>query len=433
MTFKYLILTVFLLAFSCNRNSQTNLELSEWKSVKFQPIDQLELGSTSEDIASLTTIVGGAQVVCLGESRHDISEQFKLKSRFMKYLIQELGFRVFALEASLPYSVRLNDYLKTGSGSLDQIMAGMPGWFLWDTLELKELLAWIREYNAQSDDQVSFYGFDIVAPNNGFEQIFNYLESVDVASHNQLGNKDFGRDVINDDYWPSTLEQFEALSDERKETIKQNVRALHDEIERNEEKYTMQSSEEQYQWVLKLAYSAREAIEMFSANDRIQMGLTRDSAMANICSWIIEREQKTIIWAHNVHIAKSEFTMSMFPEQGIKGMGALLAEEFEDRMISIGGTFGTGEFQNEDRSFPVPDATTLDGAMAVFGVDNLLIDLRQAMSESMLETWLERDKAIKGQDFEMICVPIDAFDALYYTNRISKVKYSESTLGRMGN
>ena len=40
---------------------------------------------------------------------------------------------------------------------------------------------------------------------------------------------------------------------------------------------------------------------------------------------------------------------------------------------------------------------------------------------------------MKGQDFEMSCVPIEAFDAVYYTNNISKVQYSEATLNKMGN
>jgi erythromycin esterase len=433
MNIKPLIFLILFTAFGCDEKNQSNSIFDELKGANIQSVNSLELANGNDDLSILKTIVQNSQIVCLGESRHDISEQFKLKNKLVKYLIEELGFRTFVLEASLPYSNQLNNYLRTGNGNLEQIMAEMPGWFLWDTQELQELLVWIKEFNEQTEDKVSFYGFDIVAPNNGYEQIFDYLRSVNEAKYNQIKNDDFGRETINDKHWPSTLEQFASISEERQLIAGKNIDELYQHLEEEETAYINKTSKEEYQWILTLAYSAKEAIRMFTTTDRIEMGLIRDNAMANICKWIINKEGRTIVWAHNVHIAKSEFTMSMFPDQKIKGMGAILSDEFNDKMISVGGTFGKGEFENEGRSFPIPDEYTIDGELSKLEIDNLIVDLKHSTSKPKVIKWLKSEHTLKGQEFEMSCIPIDAFDALYYTNKISKVRYNPATEERMGN
>ena len=135
---------------------------------------------------------------------------------------------------------------------------------------------------------------------------------------------DFGRELINDNFWPASIQQYAGISNERKAMISYNYNALFALIESMKSEYVRLSSKEDYHWIIALAYSAKEAHHMFATNDRIQAGLIRDNAMAYVSSWIQKQQGKTIIWSHNVHIAKSEFTMSMFPGIRIKGMGNLL-------------------------------------------------------------------------------------------------------------
>ena len=146
------ILGVFLallITASCNNSTSqiNNSPLTNWLLKNSQKIKTLELTENQDDLNLLKQIVGEAEVVCLGESRHDIHEQFKLKHRFIKYLVEKMNFTSFVLEASLPYSNRINDYILNGNGTIDEIMAGMPGWFLWDTQEMSEILNWLRDYN----------------------------------------------------------------------------------------------------------------------------------------------------------------------------------------------------------------------------------------------------------------------------------------------
>ena len=132
------ILGVFLfllVAISCRNSSSQdkNDKFTEWALKNSQKIETIELSENQTDLNSLKQIIGEAEVVCLGESRHDIHEQFMLKHRFIKYLVEEMNFTTFVLEGSFPYSNNINDFILNGNGNIDELMADMPGWFLWDT------------------------------------------------------------------------------------------------------------------------------------------------------------------------------------------------------------------------------------------------------------------------------------------------------------
>jgi erythromycin esterase len=347
--------------------------------------------------------------------------------------VEELGFTAFALEASLPYASRLNNYILSGEGDLEDIMANMPGWFLWDTKELFLLFEWLKEHNVNTTNKVAFYGFDIVAPNDAMEQIFDYLSQVDPAYYEMIKRDDFARELINDNFWPASSQQYSGISEERKSIINKNYEGLFQALCAKKIEYIRLSSEELYDWIVSLAYSARAAHRMFSTDDRIQAGLIRDSAMAYISSWIQKTNGKTIIWAHNVHISKAAFKMSMFPDVKINGMGSILHNEFQDKMISIGASFGSGEFKEEGRIFEPPDANSIDGVFSGVSLKYFLFDMTKEQTNKELTNWLIEENVLCGQEFEMSCVPIASFDAFFYTDYISKVQYNPQTHNKRNN
>jgi len=422
---------------SCNNSSSQdeNNKFSDWAIKNTQKINTIELTENQEDLNLLKQVVGKAEVVCLGESRHDIHEQFKLKHRLIKYLVERMNFTTFILEASLPYSNRINDYILNGNGNIDEIMSNMPGWFLWDTKEMKEILIWLKDYNQnrENDRKINFYGIDIVSPNNALDQIFEYLQKVDKPYYDKIQDKKFARNIIVDNRWQQSLQHYSELSEEEKQILIKNYTDLYQHIKQNATNYTANSSKKYYDWILKLSYSANEANNMFTETDRLKMGLIRDNAMANIVLWIKERNEKLIVWAHNVHIAKSQFTMNMFPENPIKGMGYILNQELKNKMISIGASFDRGAFENENLTFEPAKKNTIDGSLAELKIDYLLIDLKGKSKSDEVKKWLNSENLIRAQGFEMTCVPVKAFDAIYFTNIISKVNYNPATLEKLRN
>jgi erythromycin esterase len=431
------VLLILSVVVSCNNSSSQNKNnnFSDWAFQNSQKIETLDLTEKQDDLSLLKKIVGKAEVVCLGESRHDIHEQFQLKHRFIKYLVEEMNFKTFALEASLPYSNKINDYILNGNGNLDELMSNMPGWFLWDTQEIKDILNWLYEYNKGQDieNKVNFYGIDIVAPNNGLEQIFEYLQKVDNPYFEQIKTKNFARNIIEDNQWQTTFHRYAQLQEEEKQILKENYNELYQYIKQNEISFIENSSKNEYEWILRIAYSANEANNMFTETDRLKMGLIRDNAMANISLWIKERNDNLIIWAHNVHIIKSEFTMNMFPDNPIQGMGYILNQKLKDNMVSIGASFNQGAFQNENRTFEPPERSTMEGTLAEFNMDYFILNLKGKSEDKTVVEWLNSAKVIRGQEFEMSFIPIKSFDAMFFTNTISKVRYNPTTLEKLRN
>src|SRR5690349_13996770 len=52
------------------------------------------------DLQPFQAIVGDATVVALGESTHTSAGYYQAKSRLIRYMVEELGFRVVFLESS---------------------------------------------------------------------------------------------------------------------------------------------------------------------------------------------------------------------------------------------------------------------------------------------------------------------------------------------
>jgi len=426
---------IFLLFLACNypTSKDNTSDINRWVQHNANEIKTLDPLSDQDDLGVLSDIVGEASLVCLGESRHDIREQFLIKDRMVRHLVEELGFTTFIIEGSMPYSKRIDAFILNGEGNIEEIMSAMPGWFLWDTREILDMFLWMREYNLnqENENKIRFFGIDIVAPNDALDQIFSFLESYDTQAYESFIQKEFARDLIRDEMWPRTREAYLVLSDDEQRLLNQNYQELYDHLIRNEEIYIGFTSQQDYAWIRQMAFCALEANTMFSADTRLSLGLSRDQAMAKNTMWIKEHmlDEKLIIWAHNVHIAADEFTMTL--EDGIiQGMGNLLKKELGDKMISIGAAFNKGEYPNWNRSFMAADSNTIDEILSRSGMEYALFDLIKGIESEAINKWLNEEQVLRAQDFEMSCVPIKSFDGFYFVENISRAIPNQSSAER---
>ena len=101
---------------------------AEWVATHGSPIDSIDPAGVREDLASLRGISMTPLVVCLGESRHDASEQFQLKHRMIKYLVDETGFSVIVFEEGMAQAKAVDDYIRGGEGDPGAIFGDLsPG------------------------------------------------------------------------------------------------------------------------------------------------------------------------------------------------------------------------------------------------------------------------------------------------------------------
>ncbi|MBL8233821.1 MAG: erythromycin esterase family protein [Bryobacterales bacterium] len=138
------------------------------------PLRTVEAGNGFEDMQPLRQMIGNARIVSLGEATHGTREFFQLKHRMLEFLATEMGFNIFSIEANMPESYRMNDYVLRGVGDPKAILRGMYFW-TWQTEEVLAMVEWMREFNASGKGRVQFTGFDMQTPNVALDIVRDFI------------------------------------------------------------------------------------------------------------------------------------------------------------------------------------------------------------------------------------------------------------------
>ncbi|MGB0524869.1 MAG: erythromycin esterase family protein [Flammeovirgaceae bacterium] len=260
----------------------------EWIIGNSLPFDLIPKESNSMvDFSFLRSAFGNSRIVALGESTHGTSEFFTLKYQVFRYAVEQLGFRVFALEDNQLACEKVNQYVL---GKLDiRAEEAMSHLFaVWYTQEMKAMIEWIKEWNiSHQDAPVYFAGFDMQDYKLPLKAVTEFL-------------KERNRELL------SEIEGFESFAS--------NTFAASDSIKRH--------------WLnrIKKLYQAIETASDGSKQDKIELqhvkllqqftenvlkghwSLYRDEAMAENIKWlgtVKYPKDKIFVWAHDVHVSKS--------------------------------------------------------------------------------------------------------------------------------
>jgi erythromycin esterase len=402
---------------------------TEWAKVHAVPLKTVEPDSGFEDLAPLKEIIDDARLVCLGESRHDIHEQFRLKHRFIEFLVEELDFSVLVLEESLPHARSLDAYVLGGDGDPQQILNDLAGWFLWDTREILDLISWLRRHNAKSGTKrkVRIFGADVTAPRLAMGGVLAFLEKVDPDYCADLQKIDLGLDLFEDHFWPSTMERYQALSDDERTQLRDRYDALAKHFEKSRNRYIHKSSEEDFEWAHRQVLSAQAGNTLYSTSSRLEGGQIRDQAMADNLRWILNTAApgaRAILWAHNAHVARTPFTMPDLFEEDLVDMVHHLDKEMGDDLVTIAASFNRGNYSADGIHPPLildpAGDDFVDGALARTGIPLFILDFRNAPNEGPVADWLSKKRRLRSQHADMYLVPAEAYDAIFFIDRISR-------------
>ena len=122
------------------------------------PLDTVDPAAPLRDLTSLRPAIGDAEIVGLGESTHGVAEEETLKHRTLRLLVERMGFRSVAWEEDWTTGLQINEYIQTGRGDLDALMAQMSP--QWQSRQVADVLTWLRDYNAGRTDKVRFVGVE---------------------------------------------------------------------------------------------------------------------------------------------------------------------------------------------------------------------------------------------------------------------------------
>jgi erythromycin esterase len=116
---------------------------------------------------------------CFGETTHGTREFFQFKHRLLEFLVTEMDFTGFTIEASFSACQPINDYVHYGRGDWESALTGQ--WYtVWNTEEVAALIDWMRVYNQTVPDEkkVRFSGVDISRDAVGRQAVLDYSRKV---------------------------------------------------------------------------------------------------------------------------------------------------------------------------------------------------------------------------------------------------------------
>ena len=311
-------------------------QIIAWLEAEALPLQAVEPSDQDDyaDLMPLKELIGDARIVALGEATHGTHEFFTMKHRLVRFLIEEMGFNMFAIEDDWVEATNVNDYVFHGEGDASEAMlAGITYW-TWSTEEVLDMVTWMRAHNADPGDapKISFHGFDSnKGQKKAIDHVIAYLQNVD-PDYAPTARSNYECFYIEEEIYT-----WDQQSTQSRDACRDTLEAVYDRLDEKREAYIDASSKEAFDLALQNARVILQA-EMnyweFETNHR-------DHYMAENVGWLLEQagpEAKIILWAHNGHVCSQDPETSW----ACVGMGYHLRQEYQNDLFVIGFDFSAG-------------------------------------------------------------------------------------------
>jgi erythromycin esterase len=143
------------------------------------PLDTLDPAAPLDDLRPLGPLLGPRRVVAVGEVTHGTRELFLLRHRLFRFLVEEHGFTLLAMELPMSTGALLDDWVHERSDRDLREILDASYWFA-PSAELVALLEWMRQ-RARADPRVEVFGFDVQRPGVSAAALDDWLEQHDPA------------------------------------------------------------------------------------------------------------------------------------------------------------------------------------------------------------------------------------------------------------
>jgi len=382
------------------------------------PIAGLDTDLPYDDLAPFGELVGDRPIVALGESVHTSGGFYQAKVRLFQYLVEEKGFRAFAFESPWVNADVTAAFVDTCEGRPQDAIRGLFG--VWSDQVVVEVLQWMCDWNtAHPDDPVVFFGFDVQQPWHDAQNMRAFLEAAlpDRADSlmDGLATCDGVGYATAQDYYAENATPNYATEDY--ETCQTGLAALKAVLDDERDALIAATSEDEVAWG-DIAYVGLQAWQgqMYYFNtDTVASYESRDEAMAYVFERMLELRYpnvKTVIWAHNFHIARG-YEDVIGGLGGIRDMGSWLTETYGDDYFPIALTGYEVEINwpgvHEGLLEPLPGEDSVEAKLHALDLPYLLVDLENA-DPTLFEPGARYAMGISSEQM----VPRDQFGGILY-------------------
>lgn len=329
------------------------------------------------------------RLLALGEPTHGEDLLLDVRNDLFRQLVEEEGYRTVAVESDCLMGLVVDDYVTTGAGTLDDVMARgfSHGWGAF--AGNRGLVAWMRSYNEDrpAADRLRFAGFDgpleitaAASPRQALAALHAYLAARVDADLLPCTAETLDDLLGADDRWTSPEAMLDPSRSVGRTPEAARLRLLADDlaallVERTPELIATSSPDERDRALL----YGRTAVGLlryhFWLADTSPGRLTRllgvrDSMMAANLLAIADRAP-ALVSAHNAHLQRgmSRMRLGDVPAQWWSA-GSIVSASLGDRYAFVATLVGTIHHRGVDT--PPPD--TLEGLLYARPGDRQVVD-----------------------------------------------------------
>ena len=331
---------------------------------------------------ALRAVFADASLVALGEASHGARAQFRVKSRLVRFLVEELDVRAFALEVDANWARKIDRYVVDGEGDVEDILLSARISWPWKTAELVNLFEWMRTFNEErpAEDRLRVYGFDTASFDRVADTLTEFFDTVDADV-----------DGVRDDV-DALADEDEDVRVDAAESVIDTLPPLFDE----NEGWKSRCSDRTFTLARRQPDLLAQTLKFYRADTQDRFAL-RDEAMAENASWIIDSggAKRAVLWAHNLHVARLELSGEMSGFFG-RTMGDQLAARYGDDYVSVGLGLGGGEYLAVDAetmepvspSVPSPPAKSIPDVFLRLDMTTPFVSTTALREHKQTDEWL---------------------------------------------
>lgn len=356
------------------------------------PLQTTDPAGSLADLAPLSR-AAQARVVGMGEGTHGTRQFFQMKHRIFRWLVQEHGVRVFAMESDVAEGIYLDRYVQSGEGDLEAIMLARMHYWPWYTEEVRDLIQWMADYNAgrPERERLRYIGVDSATVGLQPDLLIEYLTR---TAPDLL-------DVAEDAVGPLRVsmmgawELYAAMSQGEYEQLREGLEELSDILLDRRAGLVDAGSEadfELHMYLLGNLLDSHAAMFMVYNAAWIDQSHHRERSLANNVlrlEALTEPGIRVALWGHNLHVAASPHG------EGFPTMGSFLRETLGSEYQAIGFSWTHGEFMAQApgvgvmmHTHPLPPlAGSVNELLRSAGEDHYILDLR-LLPAAELRNWL---------------------------------------------
>ncbi|WP_147943211.1 erythromycin esterase family protein [Microbispora sp. CSR-4] len=345
-----------------------------------------------EAASVMRLLPGRPRLLALGEPTHGEDLLLDVRNELFRQLVEQEGYRTIGIESDCLMGLVVDDYVTSGTGSLDEVMERgfSHGWGA--SAANRELVRWMRAYNEDrpASERLRFAGLDgpleighAASPRQALTALHGYLAAHVDTDLLPCDVETLDRLLGSDDRWANPATMMDPSQSVGQSAEARRLRLLADDLVALLDAETPQL----------IARSSRDDWERARLYGRATTGLLRyhhwmadtspgrmsrllglRSSMIAANMLAVAERGPALVLAHNAHFQRDKSSMRMgdLPFEWWSS-GAIVRAHLGEEFAFLATALGTIRHQGVDA--PPPD--TLEGLLYTLPDDGYVIDARR--------------------------------------------------------